>query len=550
MIRERLETLIIEALGTLGIDASAVNLERPASSAHGDYATNVALVYGKKAGIAPRELAGKLAEELLRVPSEEIAKIEIAGPGFINFFLSASAFESALSGSPDLPEIPGRSGLPEKSVERVNLEFISANPTGELHIGHGRGAFYGDTLARVLTLAGAQVTREFYINDSRESNQIRELGKTALGNGEQYKTPELEEKIRTLDLAGLSEEDAGVKLAAVVQSSNRAFIENDLGVRFDVWYSEDTELRVSGSNNKMLALLKERGFTYEKDGALWLKTSEYGDTEDPVIVRSNGTMTYFIADIAYHQKKFERGFQTLINIWGADHHGHIKRMQAVGRMLGWPKAPRTGADQPIVFVAQLVSLKEDGASKKMSKRAGNVILLRDLVEEFGRDIVRWFFNEKALSTQMAFNMALAREQSEKNPVYYVQYAHARLVSLIEKAHSAGFLGSPDLPKILGRAVLPGDGRFTELLNIPSARALASKITELPEVIADIAQNYTVHALTGYATTLAAATNAYYRDVRIVNDGTVDTVALALAIRAKETLAQTLAVLGISAPDKM
>ena len=352
-----------------------------------------------------------------------------------------------------------------------------------------------------------------------------------------------------LDFAGLSEEEAGVKLATAVQASNRSFIEKELGVDFDVWYSEDAELRASGANDAMLALLKERKLTYEKDGALWLKTSEYGDDEDRVIVRSDGTAPYFLSDIAYHQKKFDRGFQTVINVWGADHHGHIKRMQAVGRMLGWTKTPREGKDQPVVLIAQLVSLKEDGVSSKMSKRAGNVILLRDLVSEFGIDIVRWFFIEKALNTQMAFDMALGREKSEKNPVYYVQYAHARLVSVAEKARGTDS-GSPGLPTDSGRPGLPENSEFSQLIKTPSARALATKIIEFPEVVADVARNYAVHSLTTYASALASVANAYYRDVRIVDNGAVNTTALALALRAKETLAETLALLGISAPEKM
>ena len=527
-MKEKLEAIIEEALEAMSIPVGAVSVERPADSTHGDYSTNTALVYGKKTGVSPRVLAGKLVEKILETSNEDIEKIEIAGPGFINFFLTGVALELAL-----FKVYEGPAFL--KSGEKVNIEFISTNPTGELHIGHGRSAFFGDTLARVLALAVAEVVREFYINDSRESNQIKELGKTALGKGEQYKTPELEDKIGELDFSGLSEEDAGVKLASAVQASNRKFIEESLGVHFDVWYSEDTELHASGANRDMLARLKERDFTYEKDGALWLKTSEYGDDEDRVIVRSDSTMTYFIADIAYHQNKFDRGFQTVIDVWGADHHGHIKRMQAVGRMLGWPKTPNTDTEQPLVFIAQLVSLKEDGVSKKMSKRAGNVILLRDLVEEFGIDIVRWFFIEKALNTQMAFDMALAREKSEKNPVYYVQYAHARIASIVGKA----------------RGVTEGHAtEFVELMKVPSARALATKITELPEIIDYVAREYAVNTITTYATALATAANAYYRDVHIVNDDGVDTGALTLAVRAKETLADTLYLFGISAPERM
>lgn len=528
-MKETLERAIVEALGALGIEADKATLERPADSTHGDYAANAALVYGKKAGIAPRALAGSLVEELLREPSEDIARLEVAGPGFINFFLTDTALERAV-----FQGLPLENGV--RASERVNIEFISTNPTGELHIGHGRSAFFGDTLSRVLAAAGAQVTREFYINDSRESNQIRELGKTALGQGEQYKTPALEEKMHGMDFAGLSTEEAGIKLAGIVQAANRAFIERDLGVSFDVWYSEDAEIRATGASGEILARLKDRNLTYEKDGAVWLKTSVYGDDEDRVIVRSDGTMTYFVSDIAYHDKKFARGFQTVIDVWGADHHGHIKRMQAVGRMLGWPVAPHTGTSQPIVFIAQLVSLKEDGVAKKMSKRAGNVVSLRDLVAEFGIDVVRWFFNEKALSTQMAFDMALAREQSEKNPVFYVQYAHARLASIVEKCHTL--------------SALREEKPFVVLVRVPSARALARKITEFPEVVMQVARDYGVHALAGYATALATAVNAFYRDVRVVEGESYDPAALALAVRAKETLADTLGLLGISAPEKM
>ena len=527
MIRERISILVEEALQTLGISPEVVHIERTADRTHGDYATNVALVYAKKDGVSPRDLAGKLVIELLKVPSEEISKIEIAGPGFINFFLTDTALEDILAQGTTVEKV--------RADETINLEFISTNPTGELHLGHGRGAFFGDTLARVLVLVGAKVTREFYINDSRESKQIKELGTTALGTGTQYKTPALEELMRGMDFSGLSEIDAGFNLASMIHKENRLFIESGLGINFDAWYSEDSELRASGAPVAMLNLLKERGVTYEKEGALWLTTSQYGDDEDRVIVRSDGTMPYFINDIAYHQKKFDRGFQTVLDVWGADHHGHIKRMQAVGRLLGWPADTRTALPQPTVFIAQMVSLKEDGIAKKMSKRAGTVILLRDLVEEFGIDVVRWFFNEKSLGTQMAFDMALAREQSERNPVYYVQYAHARLASIIEKCR--GFSAQEDR-------------LFSELMEIPSCRALVSTISEFPEVVVDTARDYHVHRLTIYATALAGAVNAFYRDVRVIEGDNYHPVALMLAVRAKETLAQTLSLLGIRAPESM
>ncbi len=527
MVRNRIEILIREALAVLGVEANDIKLEHPADSTHGDYATNVALVYGKATKVAPLELAKKLVEELLHTSSKDVEKIEIAGPGFINFFLTDTALEQAVL----------QSGVPKtRKGEKINVEFISANPTGELHIGHGRGAFYGDTLARVLEGAGAVVTREFYINDSRESKQIKELGKMALGEGDQYRTPILIQQIEDENMVfdGLSVEDAGTKLAAMVQKGNEIFIQHKLGIIFKKWYSEEVNLRASGLNEKMLARLKKSKFTYEKDGALWLKTSEYGDDEDRVIVRSDGTMTYFIADIAYHQEKFDRGFQTVINVWGADHHGHIKRMHAAGRMLGWP--PSDGANQPIIFIVQLVSLKEGNTAKKMSKRAGNVIFLDYLVENLGIDVVRWFFNEKALSTQMAFDMELALEKSDKNPVYYVQYAHARISAIIEKT------------KNLSES---REGQsFADMMKIPSARALALKIAELPEIIVDTARDYNVHRITIYATALAVASNACYRDMRVVNEGSYYMNELILFGSAKVTISSTLSILGISAPDRM
>ncbi len=527
MIRERLRILIQKALHNLNIDEDVVEIERPEDNLHGDYATNIALLNAKKSGLAPLELANKIVAELLREQSNDIAKIEIAGPGFINFFIENTIIER---------EVFQKEFLPTRKGEKINIEFISTNPTGELHIGHGRTAFYGDTLSRVLVLSGADVSREFYINDSRESNQINELGKTALGKGEQYKTPELGEKMKRLDFSGLSEEEAGGLLASAVQESNRAFIENILGIHFDIWYSEEMKLRVSGANSAMLQFLKDHGNTYEKDGALWLKTTEYGDDEDRVIVRGDGTMTYFIADIAYHQNKFERGFTTVIDILGADHHGHMKRMHAVGKILGWPKAPLSGVPQPIVFIAQLVSLKEDGVSKKMSKRAGNVILLRDLVDEFGIDVARWFFIEKALTTQMNFDMALARDTSDKNPVYYVQYAHARLASIQEKTN-----GLQQSVNTLS---------FDEMMRIPSARALALSIIEFPEIVSDVSRNYMVNALTNYATDLAQCVNSYYHNMRVIEDNMYDASALALFLEAKATLSRALNLLGISAPERM
>ena len=526
MIKKEIEIILYKALAKLSLDAEGVLVEHSAGEGRGDYATSAAMVCAKTSGMPPRELAEKIKNMIESQGCPLIGKMDIAGPGFINFFLARQAIVD------EAQRVFGEmhSGYEFKKGEKVNIEFISANPTGSLHIGHGRGAFYGDILSNVLAYAGADVTREYYINDSRESNQIKELGKTALGKGEQYKTEKLLALLKDVNVSGMDESEAGFTIAGKVQEANREFIDGKLGIRFDEWYSEDERLRKSGANDAMLARVEE--FTYEKDGALWLKTTEYGDDEDRVLVRSNGTKGYFISDIAYHQDKFARGYDAVIDIWGADHHGHVKRMHAAGKMLGWPQEP---AVQPIIFITQMVSLKEGDEVKKMSKRAGNVILLEDLVEEFGVDVVRWFFSDKALGTHMEFDTALAGEQSEKNPVYYVQYAHARIASVLARTRG-----------------LKADEAFSlvDVLMDPMARALALKVLQFPEIIEEVSRDYQVHKLTTYAYELARAFSHMYRDVRVVNDDTYNKAAADLMEIAQHTLAETLRLLGISAPEKM
>lgn len=523
MIREELKQIMARALAGLGMANATHSIERPADKKQGDYATNAALVYAKDSGKNPRELASMLAERVASIKDSRIARVEAAGPGFVNFFLTDGAiFEMAEKTGETISR-----GFSFKKGERINLEFISVNPTGKLHIGHGRGAFYGDVLARVLAYVGAGVTREFYINDSRESKQIIELGKTALGLGEQYKTPELESKIKAMCFSGKNESDAGFLLAKEVQKENAHFIEHTLGIPFDVWYSEDEKLRGSGVVQTLFDIFNEKGFVYEKEGAWWIKTSEYGDDEDRVVKRSDGTWSYFMNDIVYHADKIGRGYDSLIDIWGADHHGHVKRMQAVEKMLGWDILFQ-------IFITQLVSLKADGIAKKMSKRAGTVVLLEDMVEEVGIDALRWFYLEKALGTHMEFDVELAKKQSAENPVYYVQYAHARICSIEEN--------------VRGKV---SDGSALSDIGAPTARALASKVIQFSEVVEEIANDYQVHKLTTYTYELAAAFSQFYRDVRILqDDAPYNAGALKLALLARAALKQSLSLLGISAPAKM
>ena len=522
MIKDSIIKALIESTPLVGSKVLP-NVTFSADKKNGDLTTNFALITAKEIETSPKILAEKIKKDIEVGLNGIVEKIEVAGPGFINFFLRD---EAIISGLKEIEEKIKKS-FEYLDGQKINVEFISANPTGELHIGHGRGAFYGDALSNVLDFSGARVTREFYINDSKESNQIKELGKTALGEGDVYLTEKLKTQIEKLEKNSDSISDVGFLLSNIVQKDNQNFIEKDLGIKFDVWYSEDEKLRASKINDKTLVELKKKDLVYEKDGAIWLKTSEYGDDEDRVVVRSDGTASYFLSDISYHANKFSRGYTSVIDIWGADHHGHVKRIEAVKKMLGWQGDFR-------VFITQLVSLKESGEISKMSKRAGNVILLSDLVNEFSIDVVRWFFNEKTLSTHMEFDMKRAREQTDKNPVFYVQYAHARMNSIIEK--------SKGLPEDLVE--------LKDVIKEKSTRELSLKIMQFSETIEEIAKDFQVNKLTTYAYELASEFSGFYRDVRVVSDDSYNKGALEIVMSTKNVLAKTLSLLGISAPEKM
>ncbi|MEK7614087.1 MAG: arginine--tRNA ligase [Patescibacteria group bacterium] len=531
MVSRFIKESVKKALGELFPELNTVNFAVSPERRFGDYTTNAGMVAATSLGKPPKETAQNIVDYLSKDENTArfFSKIEVAGPGFVNFTLSDECVAKKLE---ELPAILS-GGLDNLTGEKINVEFISANPTGALHIGHGRGAFYGDVLSNIFSFAGAAVTREYYINDSRESKQIKELGKTAKGEGNFYENTI--DNIRTYTEINLSDaiEDIGFKIAWQVQSINKGFIEKDLNIKIDNWYSEDKKLRSSLLNDRNLAAFKMKELTYEKDGAVWLKTSVYGDDEDRVVVRSDGSKSYFLSDISYHADKFSRGYDRVIDIWGADHHGHVKRIEAVKKMLGWKGELK-------IFITQLVSLKENGASSKMSKRVGNVIFLVNLINEinainkFGVDAVRWFFSEKSLGTHMEFDMALARERSAKNPVFYVQYAHARINSILEKAKN----------------VSADESKIADAMKDKEARALAVKITEFPEVISGITEDYQVHKLTTYAYELASTFARFYEEVRVVGEKDYNSGALELATLAKETIAKSLNLLGISAPNKM
>ena len=408
----------------------------------------------------------------------------------------------------------------------VSVEFISANPTGPLHIGNGRNAFAGDVLANVLEKAGLRVTREYFINDAKNSNQIKTLGQTALGKGEVYLTEYLRSKIKTIRpklKKAAKDSQAGFLLAKEVQKETKKFIEKKLKIKIDRWVSEE-EFYKKNKIKKTLDWLEGREMVYEKDNARWLKTSQFGDDKDWVIVRETGEPTYLLSDIAYHKDKVERGFQKIIEIFGADHQAHASKIKAAMRILGY-------GGQLDILILQLVTLK---GKERLSKRRGRIVLLEDLVDEIGLDTARFIYLQKSLDTHMEIDLELAKEQSEKNPVYYAQYAHARICSILRKASGLKIRAS-------------GLGALSH----PSEQELIKHLIRFPEIIEDTARDYQLQRLPRYALGLATAFHQFYRDCRVISeDKELTRGRLGLVSAAKIALKSTLILMGISAPEKM
>ena len=510
-------------------DLPEIIVESPEVKTHGDYSANIALKLAKFAKKNPCDVGTIIANEILadKKTGKIIEKIEVVHPGFINFFLRPEFFQNQVK---EILKNGEKFCFPNVGKKRkVLVEFLSVNPTGELHLGHGRNGFFGDVLANVLEKCGHKVFREFFINDAEASAQIKELGKTALGKGEIYLTGYLKSKIKNLKPKPAKAKnfgEAGRLLAREIQKDNKKFIEKKLKIKFDNWFSEES-LHKKNSVKKILGILKEKDFVYEKEGALWLKTKEFGDNEDRVIVRSSKEPTYFLPDIAYHQDKTVRGFDLLVDVWGADHHGYIGRLQAAKKMLGWKPDLK-------VFIAQMVSLKSKGKALKLSKRKGRIITLEWLVDKAGLDVSRFFYIMKSLDSQMEFDLDLALEQSEKNPVFYVQYAHARISGILKKAGKQTG-GKPHL----------------ELLSHSSEIALMRRLAAFPEIMEDTAKDFCVHRLPHFALALASDFHAFYRDCRVISEDELLTLArLALLEASQKVLKNLLGVMGISAPEKM
>ena len=542
VLRVELER-VARALGDGDVDFV---LERPRDDTHGDLATNLALTLAKRRRANPRAVAEEVLREL-QAPASLIAKTEIAGPGFINFWFASDTLAALHARILAEGARYGRSRVGEGV--KVNLEFVSANPTGPLHVGHGRGAALGDATASLLDWSGHAVTREFYINDA--GVQIDRLAQSlwarvqqamgreaAIPDGGYHGLYLQENAALVLEREGRGFADLpyeeGIKrsreLALEIQREEQDKDLADFGVRFNVMTSEQGMYHRRAVSDA-LDLLHDRNLTYEKDGALWLRTSEFGDDLDRVLRKQDGSYTYFLPDIAYHIDKLERGFDALIDVWGADHHGYIPRVRAVLRALGFED------EKFDVILVQLVKVVRGGEEVKMSKRAGTFVTLRDLVDEVGTDAARWFFLSRKGDSQLTFDIELAKRQTDENPIFYVQMAHARLCGIFRTAgmEPAAVSGALDL------ASLPA----------PEDTELLKKLAELPEVVAKAAHEREPHRMTTYLHELAGIVHGWYHHTRTVGEpAAIESARLLLARAARITLANGLAVLGLSAPERI
>lgn len=538
------------ALAALGIEENAlpeIQLEVPRDKAHGDYATNLAMQLTRVAKRPPRQIAEAIVDRFDRA-SCGVKRVEVAGPGFINLFLDSSYLADAVREVLTMGETYGKTDVGRG--QKVQVEFVSANPTGSLHVGHARGAALGDALCNLLEMAGYDVTREYYINDA--GNQIVKLAQSieiryrqALGEDvpmipDGYHGEDIVEFGRELArehgdaLLKLPEEERLAFFRRYGLEKEMAKIKRDLadfGVRFDVWYSE-TSLYESGKVEAILKELAARGHTYEKDGAVWFRSTAFGDDKDRVLVKSDGTYTYLTPDIAYHDDKFKRGFDKVINIWGADHHGYIPRMKAAMAALGYDP------ERLIVLINQIVRLYQNGEEVRMSKRTGKAVTLRELMDEVGVDAMRYFLTSRSPDTHLDFDLDLAVAQSNENPVYYVQYAHARICSVFRQAAEQG-LALADPPTGLDRLT---DEKEVDLMK---------KLAAFPEEIAAAAQALEPHRIVRYVYDLAALFHSYYNAERILTeDAELTQGRLALAKAVQIVLKNGLRLIGVSAPERM
>ncbi|MDW8051174.1 MAG: arginine--tRNA ligase [Armatimonadota bacterium] len=558
MIRQQLAAWVqqaayaAQAAGALAFETlPEFEIETPRNPQFGDYAANLAMLLARQVRRNPREVAEIIRQHLPQAAYEWVERAEVAGAGFLNFYLKPNWAGAVVRHILTQGEQYGN--LTIGAGKRVLVEFVSANPTGPLTLGHGRNAAVGDSLARILEAAGYQVEREFYINDGEHSTQIRNFALSVLARyqqllGEPAEVPqdgyhgeyvkEIAQTIREQYGDSFAEGDPETVLKRFEQIAKQQMLaehERDLaefGVRFDRWFSEQS-LYDSGKVQETLNLLRERGYVYEHEGALWFRSTAFGDEKDRVLVRANGLPTYLAADIAYHRDKYERGYDLLINLWGADHHGYVARMRAAVAALGYDP------DRLHILIYQLVNLFRGTEPVRMSKRAGEFITLREVMDEIGTDALRFFYLLRSHDSTLDIDIELAKEQSEKNPVFYVQYAHARICSIERTAAERG-VPMPDVATT-----------DLSVLTHPAELALVKRLADLPDEIALAARHNAPHRLTTYALDVARAFHSFYTECRVLGAEPALQDARLLLVRATRlTLARTLGLLGVSAPERM
>lgn len=535
MIRDQLIDALASVLRTLEVDPlpSEIHLERPGRPEHGDWSSNVALATAKAAGRNPRELATEIAERLGADLPRHVERVEIAGPGFVNFHLAPTWLHEVLA---DVVEagLDGYARSDAGSGVRVNVEFVSANPTGPLHAGHGRGAAYGDSLARVLERAGYEVEREYYLNDRGTQMELfatslaaRKAGEAVPEGGYQgeYIAEWAAEMPDGVDLLEWGE--------ARAVADHRETLDR-IGVHFDTWFSERSMVE-SGAITRTLADLEAAGVVYESDGATWLRSTDFGDDKDRVLIKSDGQFTYLLPDIAYHRDKFSRGFDLVIDVWGADHHGYVPRMRAAMQALGHDTS------QFEVEITQLVSLMRSGEPVRLSKRAGDIIELRDVLDEVGADAARLTYLLQSVDSTQTFDFDVVKAKAMDNPVYYVQMAYARIRSIkrvaAEREVSRAPIADVDLSVLVDEREL----------------AVLRCLSELSDVVVVAARDRAPHKITTWVRELAGAFHGFYHDCWVMGEGIPAelTQARLWLVEAAETgLGIGLDLLGVSAPESM
>lgn len=549
-VEEKLKEEIIQAIlkAELATEAEipTLKLEKPKDKDHGDFASNIAMQLARIAKKTPRQIAEELVSQL-DADKAGIEKIDIAGPGFINFFMKKNYLGDIIPTILKEKENYGKSDAGNN--KRIQVEFVSVNPTGDLHLGHARGAAFGDVLCNVFDMAGYEVDREYYINDagnqmdqlaiSIETRYLQALGKDAEMPEDGYRGADIievgkqlaeeygdswAEKDRKTRLAFFREHGLKYELDKIKQDLD------EFGVHFDRWFSE-MSLYEDQKVTKALHTLKEKGYTYEEDDATWFKSTAFGDDKDRVLIKKDGSYTYLTPDIAYHQDKLERGYDKIINVWGADHHGYVARMAAAIQALGYP------ANKFSVSIIQMVNVLEDGNIVRMSKRTGKAVALRDLMEDVGVDAVRYFFTMRSNDSQLDFDLDLARSRSNENPVFYVQYAHARICTMLAQAEAKG---------------IDVEDYDVSLLTTEKELDLLKQLASFPQVIQEAAEREAPYRMTQYVYHLASLLHSFYNAEKVINeeDLALTKARIALMKAVQITIANALTIIGITAPEKM